>query len=102
LLVVVVFRTNAFQPILTAISSFSFQQREKITLVEGLVITKLEGFVQGRNASVPYANEIEGDLAELFSGDDDEAMHEFSYDLAFYRPEGGDGLYDYEQFKPSQ
>jgi len=41
------------------------------------VITKLEGFVQGRNMSVPYANEIEGDLAELFSGHDDEVIDDF-------------------------
>ena len=64
------------------------------------VITKLEGLVQGRNTSVPYANEIEGDLAELFSGRGDEVIDELIYDLAFYRPEGGDGLYDYERFRP--
>ena len=63
------------------------------------VILKLEGFVQGRNTSVPYANEIEGDLAELFSDRDDEVIDDFIYDLAFYRPEGGDGLYDYQRFK---
>src|SRR6267142_6601940 len=64
------------------------------------VIVKLESFVQGRNTSVAYANEFEGDLAELFSGRDDDVVDDFIYDLAFYRPEGGDGLYDYERFKP--
>jgi hypothetical protein len=64
------------------------------------VIGKLETFVQGRNTSVRYANEIEGDLAELFSDRDDDAIEDFIYDLAFYRPEGGDGLYDYKQFRP--
>ncbi|MDB6026537.1 MAG: hypothetical protein JWM68_2760 [Verrucomicrobiales bacterium] len=64
------------------------------------VIKKLEELVAGRNTSVPYANEIEGDLAELFSVRDDEVIDDFIYDLAFYRPEGGDGLYDYERFKP--
>jgi hypothetical protein len=64
------------------------------------VITKLEGLVQGRHTSVPYANEIEGDLAELFSGRGDEVIDDFIYDLAFYRPEGGHGLYDYERFRP--
>jgi phosphatidylserine/phosphatidylglycerophosphate/cardiolipin synthase-like enzyme len=54
------------------------------------VIAKLEGFVQGRNTSVPYANEIEGDLAALFSDRDDEVIGDFVYDLAFYRPEGGE------------
>lgn len=64
------------------------------------VISKLEIFVQGRNTSVPYANQIEGDLAELFSNRNDEAIEDFIYDLAFYRPEGGDGLHDFKQFKP--
>ena len=64
------------------------------------VIAKMEGFVQGRNTSVPYANDIEGDLAELFSEHDDEVIGDFIHDLAFYRPEGGYGLYDYERFKP--
>jgi len=64
------------------------------------VITKIEGLVHGRNTSVRYANEIEGDLAELFSDLDDEVIGDFIHDLAFYRPEGGDGLYDYERFKP--
>jgi hypothetical protein len=64
------------------------------------IITKLEGFVQGRNTSVRDANEIEGDLAELFTGRDEEFIDDFIYDLAFYRPEGGQGLYDYARFKP--
>jgi hypothetical protein len=65
------------------------------------VITKLDEFVQGRNTSVRYANEIEGDLAKLCGDrDDDEVIDDFIHDLAFYRPEGGDGLYDYERFKP--
>lgn len=64
------------------------------------VVGKLEIFVQGRNTSVSYANEIEGDLAELFSDRDDEAIEDFIYDLAFYRPEGGNGLYDYKRFRP--
>jgi hypothetical protein len=64
------------------------------------VIGKLEGFVQGRNTSVSYANEIEGDLAELFTSSNDEVIEDFIHDLAFYRPEGGEGLYDYQRFKP--
>jgi hypothetical protein len=36
----------------------------------------------------------------LFSDLDDEVIGDFIHDLAFYRPEGGDGLYDYERFKP--
>jgi hypothetical protein len=64
------------------------------------VIGKLEGFVRGRNTSVHGANEIESELAKLFSGHDDEIIDDFICDLAFYRPEGGDGLYDYNRFKP--
>ena len=64
------------------------------------VITKLEALVQGRNTSVYLANEIEGELAELFDDRDDCLIEDFIYDLAFYRPEGGEGLYDYERFKP--
>lgn len=64
------------------------------------VIAKLEGFVRGRNTSVHCANEIEGALAKLFSGRDDEIIDDFICDLAFYRPEGGDGLYDYNRFRP--
>jgi len=64
------------------------------------VITKLEALVQGRNTSVSNANEIEGNLSDLFSGINDTVIQDFIYDLAFYRPEGGEGLYDYERFKP--
>jgi hypothetical protein len=64
------------------------------------VITKLEALVHGRNTSVPHANEIEEELAELFDGRDDCLIEDFIYDLAFYRPEGGEGLYDYERFRP--
>jgi hypothetical protein len=64
------------------------------------VTTKVEALVQGRITSVHHANEIEGDLAELFSGRDDCLIEDFIYDLAFYRPEGGEGLYDYDRFKP--
>jgi hypothetical protein len=64
------------------------------------VITKLEALVEGRNTSVSHANQIEGDLSELFSGRDDDVIEDFIYDLACYRPEGGEGLYDYQRFKP--
>ena len=64
------------------------------------VITKLEALVQGRNTSVSHANEIEGELVELFNDRDDDAIKDFIHDLAFYRPEGGEGLYDFERFKP--
>ena len=64
------------------------------------VIRKLEALVQGSNTSVPHANEIEGELAELFHGSDDCLIEDFIHDLAFYRPEGGEGLYDYERFRP--
>ena len=64
------------------------------------VITKLEAFVQGTNTSVPHANEIEGELADMFDGRDDCLIEDFIYDLAFYRPEGGEGLCDYKQLKP--
>jgi hypothetical protein len=65
-----------------------------------VMISKIEGFVQGRNTSVRYANELEGDLAKLFDERDDEVISDFIHDLAFYRPEGGHGLYDYKRFKP--
>jgi hypothetical protein len=64
------------------------------------VITKLEALVQGRNTSVSHANEIEGDLTELFSDREDGVIEDFIHDLAFYRPEGGEGLFDFERFKP--
>jgi hypothetical protein len=64
------------------------------------VIAKLEALVEGRSTSVSHANQIEGDLAELFSGRGDEVIEDFIYDLAFYRPQGGEGLYNYERFKP--
>ena len=64
------------------------------------VTSKLQAFLEGRNTSVPYANEIEGELAKLFSDREDEIIQDFIHDLAFYRPEGDDGLYDYERFKP--
>ena len=64
------------------------------------VITKLEALVQGRNTSVSHANDIEGTLANLFDGVNDDVIEDFIYDLAYYRPEGGQGLYNYEQFRP--
>lgn len=65
------------------------------------VITKLEAFVQGGNTSVSHANEIEGDLAKLFPDQDNGMIEDFIHDLALYRPEGGEGLYDFEQFRPT-
>jgi hypothetical protein len=64
------------------------------------VIAKLEGFVEGRYTSVAYANEIEGDLAAMFSDREDEMIDSFICDLAAYRPGGGEGLYDYSRFRP--
>ena len=65
----------------------------------GTLITKLETLVEGRNTSVPYANDIEGNLVKLFTDHDDDVIEDFIYDLAFYRPEGGEGLYNFRQFQ---
>ena len=64
------------------------------------VIEKLESLVEGNSTSVTHANAIEGELVNLFEGHDDCLIEDFIFDLAFYRPEGGDGLYNYKRFKP--
>ena len=64
------------------------------------VITKLEAFLEGRCTSVVDAKKVEGELADLFERRDDSLIEDFIIDLASYRPEGGDGLYDYPRFKP--
>jgi hypothetical protein len=64
------------------------------------IIVKLERFVEGQDISLRSANEIEGDLTEIFDDDDDDIIDDFLHDLAFYRPGGGEFLFDYEAFLP--
>jgi hypothetical protein len=64
------------------------------------LILKLENFVEGGDISLRLANEIEGDLLEIFDDNTDEIIDGFLHDLAFYRPNGGELLFDYEAFLP--
>jgi len=61
------------------------------------LIDKINTFKNGEN-SLKYANEIEGELIELFL-DDDEVMEEATA-FALYRPGGGDHLVNEMQMKP--
>jgi hypothetical protein len=64
------------------------------------IISKIEIFIEGQDISLRLANEIEGDLLEIFDDNADNIIDDFLHDIAFYRPNGGEFLFDYDAFLP--
>lgn len=56
------------------------------------IIKMLKLFIEEKDCSLKYANEIEYYLMDTFPHDED--ILEYVTDFAMYRPEGGDYLYD--------
>ncbi len=61
------------------------------------LITLMERFVSGDDISVAAANRLEGLLLESIP--EHPELEELADELAEYRPEGGDYLYDFEWMK---